>query len=189
MISPIELVQRHPEYVHVVINHVPIEGLMFAALGLFFAVCAKSRAARVVALLLVLLSAASVYPVYELGEAGYDLMQDKVDDDGEAWLDEHLERAKLAIFIYYAVAALAAVSLVFEKKSSELAPKFAVLVLAGCGAAIGAGGWVAYAGGKAVHHEFRFEGPPPAQSSSPHDGAAKESSAKQSDSDATSAGT
>ena len=41
--SPWELLQRHPEYVHVVINHVPIEGLAFGALGLFVSLFLKSR--------------------------------------------------------------------------------------------------------------------------------------------------
>ena len=51
-------------------------------LGLFIALLLRTRAARVTAFALVMLSAASAWPVYQYGEAGYDRVQAMVDEDG-----------------------------------------------------------------------------------------------------------
>ena len=71
-----------PEYVRVLLNPLPVYGLAVGVLGLFIALLLRTRAARVTAFALVMLSAASAWPVYQYGEAGYDRVQAMVDEDG-----------------------------------------------------------------------------------------------------------
>jgi hypothetical protein len=83
-----------PEYVHVLLNPLPVYRLAVATLALDIALLLKTRAVRVIALALVILSAASAWPVYYDGEAGYDRVKTMVDETGDKWLEEHMRRGE-----------------------------------------------------------------------------------------------
>jgi uncharacterized membrane protein len=74
-----------PEYVHVLLNPLPVYGLAVATLALVIALLLKTRAVRVTTLALVILSAASAWPVYYYGEAGYDRVKTMVDEAGDKY--------------------------------------------------------------------------------------------------------
>src|SRR5438552_17019661 len=95
---------RQPEYVHVLLNPLPVYGLAVGLIGLLVAICLRSRAATVVALVVVFISAAAAWPVYEYGEQAYDRVLSMADADGRAWLAAHKERAEVLIWFFYAVA-------------------------------------------------------------------------------------
>src|ERR1051325_8567758 len=76
---------RQPEYVHVLLNPLPVYGLLVSWMALIGALISKSRRARVVALSLVFITSISAWPVYEYGEQGYDRVLAMTDDDGHAW--------------------------------------------------------------------------------------------------------
>jgi len=59
---------RQPEYIHVLINPLPIYGLAMAWVGLIVSLFLRSRPAQIATLAIVLISAASAWPVYELGQ-------------------------------------------------------------------------------------------------------------------------
>ena len=99
---------RQPEYVHVLLNPLPVYGLLVAWIGLLIAFFSKSRRAQIATLVLVLISSFSAWPVYEFGQQGYDRVLSMTDEDGERWLDEHQDRAEDLIWIFYALAVLSA---------------------------------------------------------------------------------
>src|SRR5215472_9887749 len=103
---------RQPEYVHVLLNPLPVYGLAVGLIGLLVAICIRRRAAIVVALVVVLISSAAAWPVYEYGEQGYDRVLAMADNDGQAWLASHKQRAENLIWLFYAVAILSAVALI-----------------------------------------------------------------------------
>src|ERR1700756_5384045 len=92
---------RQPEYIHVLINPLPVYGLGLGLIGLIIALLLRSRPAKIATLTIVLISAASAWPVYEFGEQGYDRVLSMTDEDGGAWLDEHMHRAEGLIWIFY----------------------------------------------------------------------------------------
>src|SRR5437762_6916723 len=94
MTAFLQALQRQPEYVHVLINPLPIYGLAMGWIGLIIALFLRSRPAQIATLALVLISAVSAWPAYEFGEEGYDRVLSMTDDDGHAWLDEHQRRAE-----------------------------------------------------------------------------------------------
>src|ERR1043166_4432387 len=102
---------RQPEYVHVLLNPLPVYGLLVGWLGLIIAFFLKSRRAQIATLALVLISAVSAWPAYEFGEEGYDRVLSMADEDGRAWLDEHRDRAEDLIWIFYALGALSAIAI------------------------------------------------------------------------------
>jgi len=159
-----------PEYVHVLLNPLPVYGLAVGMLGLFIALLFKTRAARVTALALVLLITASAWPVYHYGEAGYDRVKAMVDDAGDKWLDEHMRRGEQLIYVFYVVAALSALGIAAEFVVSKASVPTAIATLILALVSLGVGGYIAYAGGHVRHNEFRFEAPPePPQEQDHHD--------------------
>jgi hypothetical protein len=152
---------RQPEYVHVLLNPLPVYGLLLSWIGLIIAFVSKSRRAQIVALVLVLISSVSAWPVYEYGEDGYDRVLAMTDDDGHAWLDEHMHRAEKLIYIFYALALLSAVAIAAPLKWPTSAAPLIIAVILLCAMTLGSGGYIAYAGGRIRHREFRNEPAPP----------------------------
>src|SRR5947207_12953151 len=157
---------RQPEYVHVLLNPLPVYGLLIARLGSIIALILKSRRAQNIALLLVLISSLSAWPVYEFGQQAYDRVLTMADEDGRAWLDEHKDRAEDLIWIFYALAVLSAVAIAAPIKWPKSSAPLVIAVLLLGVANLVVGGYIAYAGGKIRHREFRNE---PAQKRPEHE--------------------
>jgi disulfide bond formation protein DsbB len=157
-----------PEYMHVLLNPVPVYGLAIGLVGLLLTIIARNRTAIVIALVLVFLSGLSAWPTYYYGEAAYDRVTAMADTVGDQWLDEHMARGEKLIYAFYVLAGLAIVGMFapmkWPRSSSPLA--IATLVI-GC-ATLGIGGYIAFAGGHVRHREFRFEPPPESQSQEHH---------------------
>jgi len=160
--SLMDVIKAHlsqPEYLHVLINPLPIYGLGLGLLALIIALFLRSRQAQIVALILVFLSAGSAWPVAELGEAGYDKVESISDDAGALWLDAHAQRATRALPAFYLLAfvALAALLVPWKFPKSTMPLLIATLILTVV--CFGLGGWIGYAGGPVRHKEFRYGKP------------------------------
>ena len=151
---------RQPEYVHVLINPLPIYGLTVAWIGLIIALFLKSRPAQIATLAIIFLSSAAAWPVFEYGEQAEDRVEALADTDGQAWLDAHKQRAEQGIYFFYALAALSAVAIAAPMKWPKSATLLALASLLLATVDLGVGGYIAYAGGKIRHREFRNEPPP-----------------------------
>ena len=158
---------RQPEYIHVLLNPLPLYGLALSWIGLAIAVISRSRRAQIATLVIVFLSALSAWPVYEYGERGYDPVLSMSDEPGQAWLDAHRARAEKYIYFFYALAALSAIALGAPLKWPKASGALAVAVLLLGAIVLGLGGYIGYAGGKIRHREFRNGPPPKLPSSSP----------------------
>jgi Na+/H+ antiporter NhaD/arsenite permease-like protein len=151
---------RQPEYIHVLLNPLPVYGLAMGVLGLIVAFFLRSRPAQIATLIIVLIAAASAWPVYEFGEQAKDRVLSMENEVGGAWLEEHQDRAEDLIWLFYALAVLSAGALIAPRKWPRSAtPLVIAVILLGLGT-LGAGGYIAYAGGKVRHREFRNVPPP-----------------------------
>lgn len=159
---------RQPEYVHVLLNPLPVYGSLIAWIGLLIAFFSKSHRAQIATLVLVLVCSLSAWPVYELGQQGYDRVLSMTDEDGERWLDEHQDRAEDLIWMFYALAALSAIAIAAPIKWPKSSAPLVIAVIFLAAATLGAGGYIAYAGGKIRHREFRNEPAPPKRSAEEH---------------------
>ena len=160
---------RQPEYIHVLLNPLPVYGLLVGWVGLVVALVLRSRRAQIATLTLVLLSSVSAWPVYEFGQQGYDRVLSMADEDGQAWLDEHMHRAEDLIWVFYVLAALSAFAIGVPMKWPKSSVPLAVAVILLGAVTLGTGGYIAYAGGRVRHREFRNESPPPKRSEHNHD--------------------
>jgi len=137
-------------------------------LGLIVAFFLRSRPAQVATLIIVLVCAASAWPVYELGQEAKDRVLSMENEVGDAWLEEHEDRAEDLIWMFYVLALLSAAALIAPKKWPRAAGPMALAVILLGVATLGAGGYIAYAGGKVRHREFRNVPPPRKQPGETH---------------------
>jgi hypothetical protein len=149
-----------PEYIHVLINPLPVYGLTMGIIGLILALILRSRSAQIATLALILLSGAIAWPVVEYGEKGYDRVLSMSDDEGQAWLKAHMDRADKLVWSLYVVAGLAALAIFAPVKWPKTATLLAVMTLLFSFVALGMSGYIAYAGGRVRHREFRTEPAP-----------------------------
>lgn len=153
-----------PEYVHVLLNPLPVYGLAMGALALLAALLVRSKAAQNIALAFVVLCAASAWPVLIYGQHGYNHLYPQLDPESQQWLDVHMERAERFIYAFYLTALLGIAALGAQKKLPKANKVLALLTLASALASLGIGAWISRAGGEVSHSEFRGEEAPPINS-------------------------
>ena len=139
---------RQPEYVHVLLNPLPVYGLLISWIALIAALISKSRRAHIVTLILIFVTSISAWPVYEFGEEGYDRVLAMTDDDGHAWLDEHQARGQKLIYVFYALAVLSAAAIVVPLRWPKSSVPLALVVVLLGAVALGSGCYIAHAGRK-----------------------------------------
>jgi hypothetical protein len=161
---------RKPEYIHVVLNHLPIYGTILGALALAISLILRSRAAQVTALIITLIAGASAYPVFVTGQRAYKAIRSLADDAGADVLDEHMDRAEKTIGVFYFLAALAIAGLLVPIKWPKSAVPLAALTLVVAIFCSGIAVYIAQPGGRVRHPEFRpSETPPPVSETDHHD--------------------
>lgn len=158
-----------PEYVHVLINPLPVYGLSIAILALALALFLGTQRLTIASLALVFICSISAWPTYHYGQAGYDRVKAMADEAGGQWLDEHMARAEKLIWAFYVVAGAAAVGMVGVTLWPRTSRLIAVIILVLGFTTLGVGGYIAYAGGHVRHREFRFEPPPSISPSHQHE--------------------
>jgi hypothetical protein len=157
-----------PEYLHVLINPLPVYGLAIATLGLVLALVLRNQRVTIAALVLVFVSALSAWPTYHYGEAGYDRVKALSDPAGEQWLDEHMARGEKLIWAFYVLAGMAALGIGVITKWPRTSAAICATTLVWAGGTLSIGGYIAYAGGHVRHREFRFEPAPEARADEHH---------------------
>ena len=154
---------QQPEYLHVLLNHLPLTGLVVALILLVTAIIANSRGGMYLALGAVVILSLSVWPVAYFGEAGYDRVLSMADDAGGLYLKHHHELAERWIFIYYVTAAVAVGAMIVGSRKKKWLRLLAIIAASFTAASLYFGAIIADVGGKIRHREFRH-GPPPDQS-------------------------
>lgn len=155
MIDSLLRALRQPEYLHTLLNPVPIYGLGVGLIGLAVALFLRSRTAQISTLTIILISSATALPVYLLGRQAEARMEGIVDADGRKWLEVHEDRAEKVIYAFYALGALSAAALLAPTWWPRSATPLALGVFAVAVVALVLGGFVAHAGGRIRHREFR----------------------------------
>lgn len=159
---------QQPEYLHVLLNPLPVYGLAVAVLALIAAMCFGSRGGQVIALVLIFGCAASAWPAVHYGKAAESGVVAMADDHGKAWLKAHEQRADKLIYLFYALALVSLTAIFAPRKWPKATRPLAVATLILAFATLGAGFYIAHAGGKIRHREFRSVPPPETPAADSH---------------------
>ena len=154
---------NEPEYMHVLINPMPVYGLSMGVVAMLVALIYRRRPVIVAALVLIFLSGLSAWPTYHYGQAAYDRVKSMSDTVGGQWLDEHMARAEKLIYAFYVLAAVAVAGIFAPLKWPRTSTPLAISALVLAMGTLGVGGWISYPAGHVRHKEFRFEPPPTAK--------------------------
>ena len=159
---------QQPEYIHTLINPLPIYGVALGIIALLAAMLLRKRAAQIPALIIVFIAALSAWPVAHFGDEGYERVLSMADEDGATWLAVHAHRADTLVWCFYALAAVSAVALVAPGQFPKAERPLLILTLLLAIVSLAAGGYIAYAGGRIRHREFRMGPPPPKPAETEH---------------------
>src|ERR1035437_6732948 len=151
---------RQPEYVHVLLNPLPVYGVATALFVLIAALVARSRSAQMIGLLVIALLGPATWAAVEYGEKSYDRVYSMSNPDAQAWLEVHKNRAGKSEYVFYLMALPALAALIAHRRSHKSAKPLTWLALALALISVNLAGWISQAGGQVRHSEFR-EGPPP----------------------------
>lgn len=149
-----------PEYLHVLLNPLPVYGLAAAILAFAASLAVRSRPAQVIGLALIAVMSGSAWLAVWSGGGAYDRVYSMSSPEAQHWLDWH---ASLADWIAWAdtLAGLAALlTLLLMASSARGVGTGLLLTLVFSILGLAAGGFLAFVGGKIRHPEFRH-GPPP----------------------------
>jgi uncharacterized membrane protein len=152
---------RQPEYLHVLINPLPVYGLAMGVIAVVIALLQRSPRAQITGLTIIILTASIAWPVAHYGEEAYDRVLAMSDDTGQAWLKVHAHRVDQFIWFFYALAVLAAAAIFTPLQWPRSRTALTIVTLLLGFVVLGMGCYIAYAGGKIRHREFRNEPPPP----------------------------
>lgn len=153
-----------PEYIHVLLNPMPVYGMIIGTIALAGALIAQSRAARVLALSIVIVAGASASPTQYFGENAYQRVRGITDEGGQQWLDQHMRRAEKLLFLFYGTALLGTAAFATQRKFPKTTSALTIITLAAAIASASAGAWISKAGGHIRHPEFRPKFEPTNQS-------------------------
>ena len=149
-----------PEYLHVLLNPLPVYGLSLGVVVLVAGLIARSKAAQNIGLVVIILCAASAWPVLVFGQHGYNHLYPQLDTESQQWLDLHMERAERFVYAFYLTAVLGIAAVAMPKKYQKTNTTFVFLTLIAAIASLGIGGWISRAGGEVSHSEFRADDAP-----------------------------
>ena len=149
-----------PEHLHLALNHTPLIGLAIACIPLLIGLIRRDRSILFIGVLISLLCSASIPLVMESGEAAALSFGDAspahaLDDAGIQWIGTHSERADKVAVLVYAVLAASIVQFVLMWKWRRFERIAGGVVLILCAISVLGVIWVADAGGKIRHPEFR----------------------------------
>ena len=140
---------------HLLVNHLPLAGLLFGLLLLFGATIFNSKPVTNTSYLVLMLAAVLVFPAYFSGEGAEHTLMDKVAGIDKSLIHEHEEAALISFILTLVVGALAGVTL-FINSGKKKENKFLVYLLMIIGLfALASIAQVAKLGGEIRHTEIR----------------------------------
>ena len=150
---------QQPEYIHVIINVLPLVGMGLGAGLILAGLWLESEGMREAGLALVVLAGVITFPTVKFGQHAYDRLYEQIPLEAQQWLDVHMSRAEKLQWFFYLTGALAAWAFASSRKKKPAAIRQAQTTFVAAGLCAALAGWISHAGGQVRHSEFRL-GPP-----------------------------
>ena len=154
-----------PEHIHLLINHIPIHGLIFSTLFLIVAVILRNRLLTGVAMAMITVAAISIPFVMASGEAAFERYQDEAElhkligEDGLAMAKTHYEHAETGAKATYLLIVVGIAGLGIWKFRPTWLIGTGWVMVALCAVALILNAWIASSGGRIRRPDFRVDTP------------------------------
>lgn len=151
-----------PEYLHIILNHLPLIGFLAGGIPLLIGALLKKEALVRIGALLVLVFGAPAYFIMETGKEAEERLAHGetaavIDELSHEFLHEHEERAEIAIIAIYVTLGLTVLCLAATFTVKKAGTPLAWITLLALAVSLGLTAWTAQAGGRIRHPEFRTE--------------------------------
>lgn len=143
-----------PAHLHLMLNHVPVLGVVFGTAIGVIALLARSKAATRVALGMFVFAAIVAVPVYLTGEPAEEVVE-KLAGVSETVIEQHESAAVFSLVLACITGGLALIALVLIRSASRLPVFFAAATLLLGILSTGSMLWTANLGGQVRHSEIR----------------------------------
>ena len=140
------------QQIHLMMNHIPVIGVLFAGLALVAGLIARSGAILRLGLATLVLVALAAVPVFLSGEPAEEVVE-KMAGVSHATIGPHEDMAKRAMLALELVAAVALVALLRYRRR-PVPTRFAVILFTAVVALSGGLAWTAHLGGRIRHPEL-----------------------------------
>lgn len=158
-----------PEYLHVLLNPLPVYGVAIGVFMLAVAMLCRTRQVQVAALIIIAVSSGSAWPAAQLGHRAHGHLEAKLSPESNQWLQHHEQLGDKAAVVAVVCAATALAAIFIPRKYPKATSPFAAGTLVIGIFSLAVSVWASQAGGRVRHEEFRM-GPPPVVTEPHHHG-------------------
>lgn len=141
-------------HIHLMINHLPVVGLLFGFLLLILSTIKKSEELKKISLWCLAVVALTAIPVYLTGEPSEEMVEDLAGVD-ESMIEQHEDMAFISLIAVILLGAIATGGLFLFRRSATIPGWFIVITLILSVIASGLIGKTANMGGQIRHTEIR----------------------------------
>lgn len=151
-----------PEKLHLALNHIAFLGAGFALIPMLLGCVMRSKALILVGLGIVVVSGMVTPIVMNSGEEAYERYEEGpvsryLDSAAEEVMEEHEHRAEEWVFVFYLNTLVAMITMVVFARRQTVGYVALIPAMLLSVAAVGAGVWIADAGGKIRRPDFRVD--------------------------------
>lgn len=140
-------------HLHLITNHIPVMGLMFGILLLFFGMFRKSLELQFAAYMMFIISAFGAIVAYFTGGAAIESVE-YIYDVSEQAIHSHGDAARITFICILILAILSLIALLFISKNPSRASGIAQIILLAAAISLGITAYTTYLGGKIRHTEI-----------------------------------
>ncbi|MEW6126000.1 MAG: DUF2231 domain-containing protein [Acidobacteriota bacterium] len=145
-------------HVHLMLNHLPVIGMIFAFGLLIVSLLMKNQTLQKVVLGVLVFTAITAIPVYLTGEPAEEVAE-HLPGVTDAIIERHEDFAKFSLIAILITGALAAVSLLLARGGKAISNLLMMLLVALSLVTVGLMGYTANLGGEIRHTEIRATNP------------------------------
>jgi uncharacterized membrane protein len=144
----------NPAHVHLLVNHIPVLGVVLGLVVLAGAVLRSHALLTRCALAVFVVAALAAIPTYLSGEPAEEIVE-RAAGEIETWVEPHEEAASVALALVEALGVLALIGLRLSRNGRALPRALMGVTLVAAVLATGSLAWTANLGGQIRHTEIR----------------------------------
>ncbi|MBI2682657.1 MAG: hypothetical protein HYX26_05485 [Acidobacteriales bacterium] len=143
----------NPAHLHLILNHIPVIGILFGLVVMLFGIGRKSPEVRQAALFIFVVTALFTIPAYLTGDPAEHFIIG-LPEISRKLIHRHEDAAKAGIWVVEILGALSLLAMFWKRKKGETPVGLKALILIAALMSATSMAWTSYLGGKIRHPEM-----------------------------------